>query len=457
MKFNDIKLAGMLMAVAAGVAMTSCKDQPDAYEVAGGTPTISYIRPAAYDSRDSLITSAALGQSICIVGNNLTSVVKILFNDQSAVLNTSYMTNNTILLSIPKDLPGSVTNKIYFINKQADTVSYDFVVTVPAPVIYSMSNEWADPGEEVTILGDYFLDYEDTPLSLSFGEGYALPHDDMKISKNSIVFTMPDDAPEELINITTAHGSTDAPFMYKDTRGMLFDFDTPCYTGTVLGNNGWHARDIITDETALSGNFLLMGNTAMDAAGGWNDGNFSFEYWAGDWADPENYATHPRLCDVANFGDWTELNFKFEMYIPSTNPWAAAPMQVIFAGGDKIANNGSGVSDIYGITLAGANNTFFHAQDGWPRALYMPWNTSKGVQAYDTGDKWITVTIPLSDFNLEWDGSAATGSFSSISDFASLTLFIVKGGYDGVDSKIPNGEDCTPIIKIDNIRVVPNN
>jgi len=448
--------AGLMLLAVAAFSMTSCEDQPDKYETTSGTPTISYIRPVDYASRDSLLTSASLDQTICIVGNNLRSIVKMYFNDQQAVLNTSYMTDHTLIVTVPGDLPTVVTDKIYCITTGSDTISYDFGVTIPAPTISSMSNEWAAPGEEVTISGDYFLDYDNYELIIKFGSNYTLPRSYIKsISKTSIVFVMPDDAPNEKITVTSKYGSDTTPFMYMDTRGMLFDFDTACSTGTVLGNHGWHAQVIQSDETSLKGNYLLLGNNTIDDAT-WNDGNFSFEYWAGNWRDPEDYSDYPRLCDEADFSDWDNKCLKFEMNIPSSNPWSCAPLQVIFCGTDKVSNGNAGATDIYGTTLGGANNSFFHAGDGWGRALYMPWyNSSTGVSSYSTEGKWVTVTIPFSEFCYYYDGNAATKTFSSTSDFASLTMFVITGS-ENDKTAIPSGEACTPIIKIDNIRVVPN-
>lgn len=442
------------MAVA-GFSLTSCEDEPEKYETTGGTPTISYIRPVAYASRDSLITSASLDQTICIVGDNLRSIMQLYFNDQKAVLNTSYMTDHTVIVTVPGDLPEKVSDKLYMITTGNDTIPYDFGVTIPAPTIASMSNEWAAAGEEVTINGDYFLDYDNYPLEVTFGK-YTLARENIKsIKKTSITFTVPSDLPNEKPTITSKYGSDTAPFMYKDTRGMLFDFDNACSTGNVLGNHGWHARTIQSDDTSLDGNYLLLGNASLGADGGWDDGNFSFEYWPGNWRDPEDYNDYPRLCDIADFSDWENKSIKFEMLIPSSNSWSAGTMQIIFAGPDKVTNGNAGAKDIYGTTLAGANNTFFHAGDGWGRALYVPWNdANSGVTAYNTDDKWVTVTIPISDFNKYWDNTKATKTFSSVADFASLTIFVCTGTIDNKPC-IP-GEDCTPIIKIDNIRVVPN-
>lgn len=456
MNIKNINGALFVVALAAvSAGFTSCEDEPDKYEVAGGTPTIDYVRPVDAASKDSLLTGASLNNTICIVGRNLRSVTKINFNDQAAVLNTSYMTDNTIIVTVPKTIPGKVTDKIYFITNNNDTLDYSFKTVVPAPTINSMSNEWAAPGEEVTIKGDYFLDYDDSHLTIKVGDNYTIPYEDLKISLNSIRFNMPEDMPKhEPITITTINGTTKAGFRYMDNRGMLFDFDTPWKEGgDVLGNNGWHNRTITADATSLSGNYMVLGETAMKANGEWNDGNFSFEYWPGSWQDPETYSSRPRMQDLADFSDWKNMSLKFEMCIPKDNGWSAAPMQIYFGSVTQVSNGAAGVKDIYGNVLAGANNTFFHDQGKLARALYMPWQNTDD-KTYNTEGKWVTVTIPLADFVYDYDGNKGL-SYTGVNDFSAFNIFVVKGAYNDA-SVLPTGVECNPIIKIDNIRVVPN-
>ena len=456
MKTNNI-FKGLCLALAAcaSLAVTSCKDEPDAYEIQSGKPTINFIRPVSVDAKDSIITAASMRSTVCVVGENLRSVTELFFNDQPAVLNTSYMTDHTLIVTVPNEIPDLVTDKIYFITQSKDTVKYDFHVIIPAPIVSSMSNEWAAPGEEVTIIGDYFLDYEDYPLTVHFGD-YTLPRSAItSITKNRITFVMPEGAPHEKVSVESIYGETEGAFKYMDDRGMLFDFDTPCKTGTVLGNNGWHARTITADDTSLSGNYLVMGGgAAMGEDGGWNDGDFSFEYWAGDWGDPESYPSHPRISDLADFSDFENLNLKFEMNIPADFAWSAAPMQIYFGSVTQVSNGAAGAKDIYGNTLAGANNTFFHEQGKLNRALYMPWKDTDD-KLYHTDGKWVTVTIPLTDFNMDYDGNKIDKFFTSTADFGCFNIFIIRGGYDD-KSALPTGVACTPFIKIDNIRVVPN-
>ena len=452
---------GFILALAAiaGLMLTSCKDEPDKYKVAGGTPTINYIRCLSTeivgnnDAADThytngeLVTSASPQSLLCLVGENLRSVYEMYFNDQKAILNSSYITDNTLIVAVPKSIPQEVSDKIYMITQNKDTITYDFNVIIPGPSINSMSSEYAEAGSTASLYGSYFIDDPNVPLTVTFPNGKEA--EDVKINEtySEITFTVPECEVSGPITVSNIYGTVNTAFYYKDTRGMLFDFDTPNpVTGVVLGNHGWHARDILSDETSLSGNFVQLGDagTTLNEKGGWNDSKFSFEYWPGNWQDPENYqGDGVRLTSLADFSKWENMAYKFEMYIPSSNPWKSGAMQIIVGGVEKVTNGNAGVKDIDGNTLGGANNTYFN-NDELPRALYRPW-TATG--SYDTGDQWLTVTIPIKTaFTYGFSGAAATGTLSA-ADFTSLVIFVCDGGV--------NGTECNPIIKIDNIRAVP--
>ncbi|WP_287681676.1 glycan-binding surface protein [Bacteroides sp.] len=418
--------------VAAGFLAVACEDEPDKYEIAGGSPTLKYIRVPDPVAADSLLTGAYMANTICLVGENMRSVYELYFNDQKAILNTSYITDNTLIVDVPKEIPAVVTDKIYMVTKSRDTVDYDFKVLVPAPTVNSMSCEYAKPGSEVTLYGDYFIDDPNVPLAITM-EGNIAVTNITNISKTAIRFILPDNAPEGYINVKSIYGTSRSKFRYHDSRGLMFDFDG--ITG--LTNHGWHNREITTDANAVSGNYVQLGDgsTAMSEDGGWNDALFSFEYWCGDWSTPEKFeGTDIKLNDLVDFTDFQNMSIKFEMCIPKNNAWSAGAMQVIFAGTDL-------------VTLQTANNDFFHApaNPGWPRALYRPWI---GTGSFDTNDEWVTVTLPIaSTFVYDETGAAATQALKETS-FSSLTIFVYGGGI--------NGKECTPIIKLDNIRAVPN-
>jgi hypothetical protein len=448
MKYNKIFSSLLLAsAVAFSFSLQSCKDQPDEFELTGGTPTIDYIRPAKASAKDSLLVQAYPQATICLVGSNLTSIKEMYFNDKKAILNTSFITDHTLIVQVPSDIPDLVTDKIYMTTNDGDKLTYDFHVVIPAPTVASMSCEYAVPGSIATIYGSYFVDDPNVPLTVTFPDGQVATIKDINSSRSAITIEVPNCTTEGQITVKSIYGTTNSAFRYLDSRGMLFDFDTPnIATNVVLGNHGWHAQKIETDDTALSGNFLRLGDPSvtLDADGAWNDGNFSFEYWPGNWQDPENYqGDGVRLTDLADFSDYSNMSYKFEMLVPKDNPWSSGALQIIVGGVEKITNGAAGVKDIDGKTLAGANNTYFH-NDELPRGIYRPW---EATGSFDTADEWITVTIPISEFKYGFSGAAATGTLTA-DDFTSLTIFVVSGGIKGTE--------CNPVIKIDNIRAVPN-
>ena len=118
------------------------------------------------------------------------------------------------------------------------------------------------------------------------------------------------------------------------------------------------------------------------------------------------------------------------------------------------SSGSAGVQDVYGAVLAGCNNTFFHEQGKLSRAIYMPWKAQEDL-LYHTDGAWTTVTIPLSDFVYDWDGNKISSTLLSPADFGAFNIFVVRGDYNG-KTALPEGVSCVPVIKIDNIRVVPN-
>lgn len=48
--------------VVAGFSMAACEDEPDKYEVAGGKPTLKYVRVPDPAAADSLLTGGLYGE-----------------------------------------------------------------------------------------------------------------------------------------------------------------------------------------------------------------------------------------------------------------------------------------------------------------------------------------------------------------------------------------------------------
>ena len=424
---------------AVAATLASCSES-EAEKDRGNAPVVKYARLCDAEKADSLISGAALGTRLCFVGDNLGDVQQIWFNDQKSKLNPTMVTSHTIIVDIPNNIPGEVNNTARFITSTGISVDYPFNVSVPAPRVESMTCEYAHAGDIVTLKGAYFADDPNVPLTVTFEGGAEA--EIRKLAQNEIEIEVPQGAKEGPVTVTSIYGAGESSFHYLDTRGLMFDFDG----ATGLGNHGWHNAVIEDDGTGISGNYMRLGDgeTLLAGSDAWDDNNFSFEYWAGSWNTPTDYPEREgvRLFDIVDFSDFNNMSLKFEVCVPADAAWQSCAMQIIFAGTAKVSMGNAG-TDIYGNSVAGCNNTYF--QDTSARGLWSPWTTT---EAYHTDGKWVTVTLPIKDFVYAPDGSGATTFLSSAEDFASLQLFLWNGGAAGVD--------CTPLLKIDNIRAVKN-
>lgn len=447
MKTNNI-FKGIAAVSALLLGFVSCEqmDYPDRFKLTEGKPVIDYIR---YANKDILLEQAYMDETICIVGQNLTSICEIFFNDQPATLNTSYITDKTLLVSIPKNQATKITDKIYFISSSADTVTYGFHVMPPSPVARAMDCEYAKPGTDAHIYGDYFIDLEYIEFQ---GIDARVEAKDLTYNESEISFTVPAGATPGLVKVKTNSGLSGSMFHYMDQRGLLFDFDGK--TGLYAPDNrGWHPQKVLSDDTSISGNYLQLGDGATEMKGDgsvWADGVFSFEYWPGAWESPVETFSNPigrKLSDFADFSNYANMAYKFELFIPADRPWKGGALQIIPASIYTVHNGSSkgDVTDVEGKVLPGCNNLYIGDNGSkYPRALYTPW--ADGM--VDTGGKWITVTIPMSTILYQANGALTEGEPVNATSFDSLVLFL--NGSGGL-----TGEDCYPILKIDNIRAVP--
>ena len=439
MKTNKIILTGIALGV---LCLASCEksDYPDRHYATEGLPTVQYVR---YADQDILITQGYMDEIVCLVGENMKSINKVFFNDRQAILNTSYLTANTLIVAIPSEQAVEKTDKIYLYNKAGECATFDFKVLPPSPKLSSMSFEYAAEGETVSLTGKYFMDVQSVSFTGAEAKEYTV------VSVEQIDVKVPEGAQVGPVTVTTESGSITSKFYYKDNRGMLFTFED----GT-LQPQGWNSTGVVSNPSdGVSGNYLQFGGgdgKSLPADGSaWTegDGGYSMPYWPGSWSEPQDYTGAPRLTDIVDFTNYSSMAFKFEMNIPADTPWSSNAMQIIPAS-TKYVTLASACTDIYGVEVAAANNTYFHpADDGsydysLPRAWYAPWQSTG---SFTTEGKWITVTIPISEFTYNWDGTPATGQLDATS-FESLLIFFHGG----------EGTECAPIVKIDNIRVVAN-
>lgn len=410
-----------VMALASCFALQSCKDEPDKYESTDGVPTIYYIRPADINQKDSLLVSAYPQMTIALIGDNLRSIKEMYFNDLPAVLNSSYMTDHTLIVNVPKDIPGTVNDKITMITADGQTVYYDFHVIIPAPTIATFSNEWAAPGQEVTLYGNYFVDDPNVPIAVNF-PGDITVTDFTSKSLSALTFLMPNCTEEGEISVTSIYGTTKATFHYRESRGMILDWDGT--RGGLALANGWRQGDKIkvNDGTGIDGAFVRF--TGALTADGWSTSEdaWCFNYWADGTATA---IKDMESCkDLFAKYDISQLGIKFECRVPASMPWQSTALQVM-------------------LTKEGQSGTnSYYWDETFPRAL---WSGYASSGSYDTGGEWTTITIPLTSFTKTHTGEICKTDFSA--DYLGGLTFYFMGGPEGVAGTLQ--------MDVDNIRIAP--
>ena len=417
--FNIKKISTfLLMLFAAGMAyvVTSCDDDPHKFESTSGKPTIHYLRMPDIELADQVIEGAYMENTICIVGDNLRSVRKIIFNDQEAILNTSFITDHTLFVNIPKELPGDVTDMMYLITKK-DTVEYPFTVLIPAPIARSISNEYAFDGQKVTLYGDYFIEEPDFPVKVTMSGNLPVT-EILSVDKTEVTFVIPEGAEKGYITVESIHGISRSKFQFRDDRGFILDWDE------LNANGGWRAGVIRSNDPVkgIKGNYVYFGGDIPGDNSDWNEDDFSFNLWGEQNGRPKG-----DLFDIPI----EEALLKFEINV--SEPWAGNALQMIFHPWD------------FGVDEEGEKidpNNAYIANKEVPRGLWRPWEETGSFVT----DGWITVSFPLKDFIYDHEGNVAKNPLKK-GECGSLTFFVYHGGIEG--------EPSSPKISIDNIRVVP--
>lgn len=248
--------------VMAGV-ISSCSDDDT-----NGEPRIRYIRVTKPESSDSLLVKAYQGSMVAIMGENLGGVVQVWFNDQRASLSPTYITNTTVITSIPNNIPVNIIDKVKLIFENGRSLEHDFTVEISEPVVNTMKSEYVAANDVAVIRGNYF--YE--PLKVTFTGG--VEGTIVSLEETIIEVRVPEGAQPGPITVTSNFGETVSDFWFRDNRNIFGSMDTP--TG-----GWWHGADKIVaidpDIPAINNKFLRINRDLV--AWDW------FEFFVGEGGD----------------------------------------------------------------------------------------------------------------------------------------------------------------------------
>ncbi len=236
----------LTVAIAMISITTSCKKDSVSNKA---VPAIKYVRVTNPESSDSLLVGASQGKLIAIIGENLQDAVAIWFNDQKASLTPTYVTNTSILVSVPSPIPIEISNKLKIYFSSGDSLLYNFKVQISEPLVSNMVSEFVNEGDVATIRGDFFY----KPLTVKFAGG---PIGELVSVEDKIIkVRVPTGAQAGSITVTTNFGETVSDFWFKDNRNIFISSDP--YEGW------WNASYVVSnpgpnDPPKINGNYIRV-------------------------------------------------------------------------------------------------------------------------------------------------------------------------------------------------------
>jgi hypothetical protein len=369
---NLYKGLGLLLIPIALSILSSCNQDVDL------TPSIARVRVTA---KDSVITGGEFGLSVAIQGNNLASVVKVMFNDLEAELNPTLITNNNIICFVPDVAPNVVSNKVTVITKGGQSAQADFNVVLPEPIITGMYNEFAKGNEITEVLGNYFYLIKSVKLGSTNLEIISF-------TPTSIKVKMPATVIKDKITVEGEGGTVTSTFRMHETDGNMVNFDIPatgwgspvCWGGAAIVDG--------SDPDALSGKFSRINDTNLPKTG-----------WQDSWVFSTCWFDFGLAAGAAE-----SKTFKFEHKIDT--PW---------------------ITGQYDFEIKTENGTVY-------KYSYKPWNDSNlsGAGFKTTG--WKTAYIPLTEFK---NGQETIQDVSKIRDLL-VAFKTPDAGMDAYKGSIDN-------------------
>lgn len=401
--------------VLSAVLLISCDDDDELEN--GGTPAIHYVRITDPGSSDSLVVSAYLGNLVAIIGENLAGTRAIYFNDQAALLTPTFITNTAILVRVPNAAPVEINDKIRIVFKDGSELLYDFTVSIPPPVVESMDLEYVLDGETAYINGQYFFDVVPVEVEFPDGAGGYLPAEVVNTAERRLEVIVPEGAGSGPIKVITNFGTVESVLHFRDQRNIILNYDEPGKTPA----GSWRPGIFVNDEHSLDGYYVKFEGVYNAGERIEGEGSpYESQFWGQRSGAPEGNMLP---------GEPSDYVMKFETKVID---WYGSYLNLCFAPWGHADSNQE-------IWSNGIN----------ARAIWGPWAATGGP--FNTGGKWYTVTIPMTEF--KW-AMGLTGGQVTYTELkfnkavtGSLSLWVLSA---------PEANNSPFEFYIDNIRIVPN-
>ncbi|WP_428330415.1 hypothetical protein [Mucilaginibacter sp.] len=239
---------------------------------------------------DSTTTEGKKQNQYVIKGKNLGSVTGVSFNGVSAYFNPALVSDNTIIVSIPQNIPtgASVSNKLV-VTTLHGSASFNFTVLTPPPTISKVSDYSFTAGSQITLSGVSFATVTSVGLKGSTATATIVSQVDTQM-----VIKMPTAAISRAnLVFTYASGTATSTQEFIDLDNSYQIFVNNNYENGWFDNSWAHPSGIST-TTSHSGTSSIE---AFYPAGGWQVEGMA------DWNTPGKFAYN---ADYKYFTFWVK-------------------------------------------------------------------------------------------------------------------------------------------------------
>ncbi len=436
----------------AALTFTACSDDDN-----GGSSAQMQINKIYLENVDDEVNQdrpvefARLGQLLRIEGSGFSGLKKIYVNGYETYFNNAMMTDNNVWVTLNSATPvdkadPDVRNTIVFYKSDSNQLVYEFTIRAAAPSVTSVDNTLPKAGETVTVYGANLQ--ETTSVILPDGteitSGITSDEDGKWYS-----FTVPSSADLTKSGSVTsvgANGTAKTPTYFNDFGNYITDFDN---NGGLGSWSATYGTDDLVDDPLNTGRgkvALLAPMSALNAGG--LDAGANGKYWAtagngnadDDWS--RMYATIPAETKAS------DLAIQFDIYCPE--PWDLTGQLEI-----SLQNNLSN----YGW---GSGCTKFSDEYTNTASVWVPWlNEEDGShKAWSTGERWQTITIPMTAFGNYDPTEAPDVTFQKIVEdrnggsYRNFLVFLANSDIEFSKELTYKASTFNQKIYVDNFRVV---
>lgn len=317
-------------------------------------------------------------------------------------------------------------------------------IDVNPPVIKGMKSEFVPAGKEAVIYGENFRDAKVEFDTQFYGEMVEAEIVEDKSNDSVLVVIVPRSAWSGKIKVSALGGETYSPFLFRDKRNLIMDFDLHHQTW-----GGYSSTDPATNELAKE---LVAGEKLAAPLPEPCSGKYSVLY--GEYCNSWSFDNNMWLQYMGNFDEGGRGNvsvaglhflgmpienlvLKFECNIPKEAPYKGVRTE-IFSGPYNAPNK--------------------HGRERSVICFWEPWtgqgysvagnNEGKDLSNGFYTDGWETITIPLTEFKHNSTTDEIVHDLR-MDLFTSINFSFLQMG--SVDEKNP----ANVYMCVDNFRIVP--